>query len=84
MNPARTLGPAVATGNYTSLWIYMVAPVLGAVAGAVTYTILKDGSRQPTQPCALRCFGQSKNACVWKGFTVAITECKIIDDDASH
>ncbi|KAB2633052.1 aquaporin NIP5-1 [Pyrus ussuriensis x Pyrus communis] len=41
MNPVRTLGPAVAAGNYTKLWIYLVAPTLGALAGAATYTAVK-------------------------------------------
>ena len=31
MNPARSLGPAVVSGQMASLWIYMVAPVGGAV-----------------------------------------------------
>jgi glycerol uptake facilitator-like aquaporin len=33
--PARTLGTAIATGTYTKIWVYMVAPPLGAIAGAV-------------------------------------------------
>lgn len=41
MNPIRTLGPAVAAGNYKGLWIYLVAPTLGALAGAATYTAVK-------------------------------------------
>ncbi|PRQ16805.1 putative major intrinsic protein [Rosa chinensis] len=41
MNPVRTLGPAVAAGNYRALWIYLVAPTLGALAGAGTYTAVK-------------------------------------------
>ncbi|KAJ8553125.1 hypothetical protein K7X08_020518 [Anisodus acutangulus] len=41
MNPVRTLGPAVAAGNYKSLWIYLVAPTLGAFAGAAVYTLVK-------------------------------------------
>lgn len=41
MNPVRTLGPAVAAGNYSQLWIYLVAPTLGAVAGAGVYTAVK-------------------------------------------
>ena len=32
MNPARSLGPAIAAGDLTSLWIYLAAPLLGAVA----------------------------------------------------
>ena len=31
MNPARSLAPALVLGELTSLWLYMVAPVLGAV-----------------------------------------------------
>jgi aquaporin Z len=30
MNPARSLGPAVVSGHFESLWIYLTAPVLGA------------------------------------------------------
>ncbi|MDD5434773.1 MAG: aquaporin [Nitrospira sp.] len=30
MNPARSLGPALVTGNLNGLWIYLTAPVLGA------------------------------------------------------
>lgn len=41
MNPVRTLGPAVAAGNYRELWIYLVAPTLGAIVGAGTYTAVK-------------------------------------------
>lgn len=31
MNPARSLAPAMASGNFTAFWIYMVAPPLGAL-----------------------------------------------------
>lgn len=41
MNPVRTLGPAVAAGNYRALWVYLLAPTLGAVAGAAIYTAVK-------------------------------------------
>lgn len=30
MNPARSLGPALVSGELGSLWIYLVAPVIGA------------------------------------------------------
>ncbi|XP_030517661.2 probable aquaporin NIP5-1 [Rhodamnia argentea] len=52
MNPVRTLGPAVAAGNYRALWIYLVAPTLGALAGAGTYTVVKlrDDEADPPRP----------------------------------
>ena len=33
LNPARSLAPALLTGTYTSLWLYLVAPVCGALVG---------------------------------------------------
>jgi MIP family channel proteins len=33
MNPARSLGPAVVSMNFGHLWIYLLAPVLGALVG---------------------------------------------------
>ncbi|PWU21654.1 MAG: aquaporin [Verrucomicrobia bacterium] len=31
MNPARSLGPALVSGHLEHLWIYLIAPVLGAI-----------------------------------------------------
>lgn len=36
MNPARSLAPAVVSGNLASLWVYLAAPVLGALLAVVT------------------------------------------------
>jgi aquaporin Z len=33
LNPARSLAPALLTGTYTSLWLYLVAPVCGGLIG---------------------------------------------------
>jgi glycerol uptake facilitator-like aquaporin len=41
MNPARSLGPALVSGDVTSLWIYLTAPLLGAVLGAVFYQFVR-------------------------------------------
>ncbi|KAJ3684489.1 hypothetical protein LUZ61_013653 [Rhynchospora tenuis] len=41
MNPVRTLGPAIAKGNYEKIWIYFLAPVTGAIAGTGAYDFLK-------------------------------------------
>ena len=42
MNPARSLGPAIAAADFTSIWVYLTAPFLGAVIAAVTYQFLRD------------------------------------------
>lgn len=41
MNPARSLGPALASGTWSSLWIYLTAPFLGAVLGALAYQLVR-------------------------------------------
>jgi aquaporin Z len=41
MNPARSIAPAVVSGNIGSLWIYLVAPVFGAIAATGTWRGLK-------------------------------------------
>jgi len=33
MNPARSLAPALVSGQYASLWLYLVAPTFGALLG---------------------------------------------------
>jgi aquaporin Z len=35
MNPARSLGPAIVAGYPQHLWIYIVAPVAGALVGVL-------------------------------------------------
>jgi MIP family channel proteins len=47
MNPARSLGPAIAGGDFTSIWVYLTAPFLGAVLAAATYQFLRHGSERP-------------------------------------
>jgi aquaporin NIP len=41
MNPARSIGPAIVSGDLTSLWIYLTAPILGAALAAVVYRWLR-------------------------------------------
>jgi len=37
VNPARSIGPALVGGDLSALWIYLVAPILGAVVAALVY-----------------------------------------------
>jgi MIP family channel proteins len=37
-NPARALGPMVATGNFSDAWLYLTAPVVGAIIAALLHT----------------------------------------------
>jgi aquaporin TIP len=37
MNPARTLGPAVATGDLSYVWMYFVGPLVGGALAALLY-----------------------------------------------
>jgi glycerol uptake facilitator-like aquaporin len=37
-NPARALGPMVATGNFSDAWLYLTAPIVGAIVAAILYT----------------------------------------------
>lgn len=50
MNPVRTLGPAIATNNYDTIWVYFVAPTLGALTGAAVYTSVKLGTEDADGP----------------------------------
>ncbi|MBI1372563.1 MAG: MIP family channel protein [Phycisphaera sp.] len=35
MNPARSLGPALLSGQLSTLWVYLIAPILGAALAVV-------------------------------------------------
>jgi glycerol uptake facilitator protein len=40
LNPARWLGPALASGTYADFWIYIVGPIAGALLAAYGYRAL--------------------------------------------
>lgn len=42
MNPARSIGPAVIAHHYQSIWIYILAPLAGAVLGSIVYGAISD------------------------------------------
>jgi aquaporin NIP len=41
MNPARSLGPAIVSGDLHALWLYLLAPLLGATLGALAYQFVR-------------------------------------------
>jgi aquaporin NIP len=42
MNPARSLAPAVVSGHYKNLWVYLIAPVTGAALAIPTWKYLNE------------------------------------------
>ncbi len=48
MNPARSFGPAVVSGDLHALWLYLVAPVVGTSLGALLYQFVRGETLQPT------------------------------------
>ncbi len=41
MNPARSIGPALVSGNLHALWLYIVAPICGASLAALAYQFVR-------------------------------------------
>jgi hypothetical protein len=42
MNPARSIGPAVVSGDLHALWLYILAPICGASLAALTYQFVRS------------------------------------------
>ncbi len=42
MNPIRSIAPALFTGNFQHLWLYIVAPILGAIFAVSSCKLVKD------------------------------------------
>jgi MIP family channel proteins len=49
MNPARSFGPALVAAEWTDFWIYVLAPVTGAIAGAGLYTLVRGDERRQSR-----------------------------------
>jgi MIP family channel proteins len=51
MNPARSLAPALVSFTWTAQWVYLSAPFLGAIAGALVYRWIREaGTPPPSTP----------------------------------
>jgi MIP family channel proteins len=46
-NPARSIAPAIISGQYANLWIYIVGPLVGGAVAGVLYAWLRRQQRVP-------------------------------------
>lgn len=42
MNPARSIAPAIVSGHLEHLWLYILAPILGALLAVISCKLVKD------------------------------------------
>lgn len=42
MNPARSLAPGIVSGNIQTMWIYLFAPIAGAVSATLTWRMMNQ------------------------------------------
>jgi aquaporin Z len=50
MNPARSVGPALISGDLHHLWVYLAGPTLGAIAAVGAPTSCADQAATPAAP----------------------------------
>ncbi|MSR22440.1 MAG: aquaporin [Gemmatimonadetes bacterium] len=50
MNPARSLGPSVVTGNVADLWLYVAAPLLGAAGAVMMFRLIANRGQVSKAP----------------------------------
>jgi aquaporin NIP len=54
LNTARSLGPALASGQWSDFWLYVLGPFIGAPLGALAYQFVRGenprSSGPPTEP----------------------------------
>ncbi|MCO8125263.1 MIP family channel protein [Stieleria sp. TO1_6] len=51
MNPARSIGPALVLGQLQSLWIYLVAPAIGAILAVPVCAVIRTSPVSSTVVC---------------------------------
>jgi MIP family channel proteins len=63
LNPARTFGPAVASGYWEGHFIYWLGPIIGAVLGALVYEhLFMDDDHEPFAHGAVRPLDTERSA----------------------
>ena len=49
MNPMRSLGPALVSGDLHALWLYIAAPIAGTALGGVAYQFVRGEQPRPAE-----------------------------------
>jgi aquaporin NIP len=50
MNPMRSAGPALISGDLHSLWVYVLAPPVGTAVGALAYQLVRGEELRASSP----------------------------------
>jgi len=64
MNPARSLGPALLSGQLDSLWIYLIAPVVGTTLAYFTCKLIQGAECCPEGVCEDACECDQQGVCI--------------------
>jgi aquaporin NIP len=51
MNPARSLAPNIVSGNIEGLWLYILAPILGAILAVISCKLIKEENCCDEEKC---------------------------------
>jgi MIP family channel proteins len=54
MNPMRSLGPALVSGDLHALWLYILAPIVGTSLGALAYQVVRGEQTRPAEVAQTR------------------------------
>jgi aquaporin NIP len=49
MNPMRSLGPALISGDLHALWLYILAPIVGTSVGGLAYQFVRGEQTRPAE-----------------------------------
>jgi aquaporin NIP len=53
MNPARSFGPALVSGEWRDFWVYVIGPVVGATVGGLAYQVVRGEHAPPSEDDAV-------------------------------